>query len=42
MYGSPIFDEEGDILAMNYPIPNNFVKSHLIAIPSYYLSGIVK
>lgn len=26
---------------MNYPIPNSFIKSHLIGIPGYFLGGIV-
>ncbi|KAL4485383.1 hypothetical protein ABPG72_008251 [Tetrahymena utriculariae] len=42
LYGGPIFDEYGNILAMNYPIPNSFIKSHVIGIPCYYLGGIIQ
>jgi len=41
LYGAPLVDEQGRIIAMNYPIPNSFVKSHLIAVPAYYLHGII-
>lgn len=26
---------------MNYPIPNSFIKSHVIGVPCYFLSGII-
>lgn len=41
LYGGPLIDETGKVLAMNYPIPNSFIKTHTIGIPSYYLSGII-
>lgn len=42
MYGGPILDETGRVLAMNYPIPNSFIKSHVIGVPCYFLTGIIK